>query len=99
MHLATALPRAVDPPGCGCTDCLTGAAVPLDRATPGQIAALLNGALGNRTDSDTPFTVTVSLTLTPGTPLGQAVPHTARAEFHTLNHHLSWDLDPSQLTA
>lgn len=40
---------AVDPPGCGCTECLTGVYVPLDQATPGQVAAAARGVLGNNT--------------------------------------------------
>lgn len=40
---------AVDPPGCGCTECLTGVYVPLDQATPSQVAAAARGVLGNNT--------------------------------------------------
>ncbi|MFD5631614.1 hypothetical protein [Streptomyces sp. NPDC127072] len=40
-------PIAVDPPGCGCTECLTGEYVPLDQATPAQLVALHIGAIGN----------------------------------------------------
>jgi hypothetical protein len=40
---------AVDPPGCGCTECLTGEYVPLQQATGAQVAALLAGAVGNNT--------------------------------------------------
>lgn len=43
---------AVDPPGCGCTECLTGVYVPLDQATPGQVAAAARGVLGNNTGFD-----------------------------------------------
>lgn len=40
---------AVDPPGCGCTECATGVYVPLDQATPSQVAAAARGVLGNNT--------------------------------------------------
>jgi hypothetical protein len=40
---------AVDPPGCGCTECLTGEFVPLEQADPAQIERLLTGMLGNNT--------------------------------------------------
>lgn len=46
----------VDPYGCGCTECLTGEYVPLDRATPEQMAAMLHGKLSNATSED--FTLT-----------------------------------------
>ncbi|MBM9510020.1 hypothetical protein [Actinacidiphila acididurans] len=55
--------RAIDPPGCGCTDCLleeTGDSVPLDRATAEQVAALLEGRLLDHTGSDTTITVTIA---------------------------------------
>lgn len=40
-------PIQVDPPGCGCTECLIGQYVPLDRATSEQVIALLCGELGS----------------------------------------------------
>lgn len=46
----------IDPPGCGCTECLTGLYVPLDRATDEQVRALLTGAMPNATGED--FTLT-----------------------------------------
>lgn len=42
-------PVAIDPPGCGCTECITGEYVPLDRATDRQIAALLRGEIQDNT--------------------------------------------------
>lgn len=42
--------RAIDPSGCGCTECLTGEYKPLDRATDEDIQALLGGALRDHTD-------------------------------------------------
>lgn len=55
--------RAIDPPGYGCTDCLkeeTGDSVPLERATPTQVASLLQGQLLNHTGIE--FTITVTAT-------------------------------------
>jgi hypothetical protein len=40
---------AVDPPGCGCTECLTGEYVPLQCATHAQVADLVTGTVGNNT--------------------------------------------------
>lgn len=39
----------IDPAGCGCTDCLVGHSVPVDRATDIQMAALLAGMLSDAT--------------------------------------------------
>lgn len=44
-------PVAIDPPGCGCCECGRGESVPLDQATPRQIADLVCGRLGNNTGS------------------------------------------------
>ena len=42
-------PIAIDPRGCGCTECLTGEYVPLDQATSAQIALMAAGLLANNT--------------------------------------------------
>ncbi|PCG81231.1 hypothetical protein CIB93_36455 [Streptomyces sp. WZ.A104] len=79
---------AVDPPGCGCTECITGQYVPLDRARPQDIAALLNGRLRNHTGAA--LRVTVVYALSPGGALDDAVPDTVRVDCQGL----SWDLEP-----
>lgn len=38
----TRLINSVHPIDCGCTDCLVGSSVPLDRATFDQVVAMLN---------------------------------------------------------
>jgi hypothetical protein len=53
-------PAWVDPAGCGCTDCLTGDAVPLDRATSAQIAMLLTHQIHDRTGTILDITVSVT---------------------------------------
>ena len=45
--------RAIDPPGCGCTECIIGEYVPLDRATPKQVARMLRGKIANNLSSST----------------------------------------------
>jgi hypothetical protein len=45
-------PVQIDPPRCGCTECLNGLYVPLDRATPAQVAAMLRGELDDYTGLD-----------------------------------------------
>jgi hypothetical protein len=55
-------PIAIDPPGCGCTECIIGEYVPLDEATPAQIADLLAGRIVDNTNSSTEFTVTIRVT-------------------------------------
>jgi hypothetical protein len=57
---ARTLPGAVDPAGCGCTDCLTGRSVPLDRATGAQVAALLTHQIHDRTGTTLDITVSVT---------------------------------------
>ena len=57
--------KSIHPAGDGCTSCLTGDAVPLDRATANQVARMLNGHLGSRLDADTEIEITVTVTLTP----------------------------------
>ncbi len=54
-------PIAIDPPGCGCTECLTGEYVPLERATRQQILDLFAGHLRDNTGSGVEFTVVVSV--------------------------------------
>ena len=43
------LPLAIDPAGCGCTECLTGEYVPLDEATDDQLRMMLMGEIRNNT--------------------------------------------------
>lgn len=46
------VPTAIDPAGCGCTECLTGQYVPLDQATPTQVLKMRIGQLRNNTGED-----------------------------------------------
>jgi hypothetical protein len=39
----------IDPVGCGCTECIVGEYVPLDRATGDQVFKLIKGKLLNAT--------------------------------------------------
>ena len=55
--------RFIDPAGCGCTDCIVGEAVPLDRATAHQIKQLLAGKLISRIGSDTTITFMLSVSV------------------------------------
>ncbi len=41
---------AVDPNGCGCTECLVGEYIPLERATNQHLRDLISGKLRNHTD-------------------------------------------------
>lgn len=40
---------AIDPAGCGCTECLTGEYVPFDLASDEQIADMIYGKIANHT--------------------------------------------------
>lgn len=42
-------PLAIDPPGCGCTECLTGEYVPLDRASHQDIRRAQLGEIADNT--------------------------------------------------
>lgn len=44
-------PIAIDPYNCGCTECITGEYVPLERATNGQLAAMLRGEIRDNTNA------------------------------------------------
>lgn len=44
-------PRAIDPRGCGCTECLTGEYVPEERALPEHWLRVLQGTICNNTSS------------------------------------------------
>jgi DNA-binding PadR family transcriptional regulator len=56
----TPWPIAIDPYGCGCTECLTGEYVPLERATDAQLAAMLRGEIRDNTNTgELEITVTI----------------------------------------
>lgn len=42
-------PIQIDPTGCGCTECIIGQYIQMDRATVTQIYDMLEGRLGNGT--------------------------------------------------
>jgi hypothetical protein len=42
-------PIQIDPPGCDCTECITGEYIPMDRATDQQLWEMLMGKLNNAT--------------------------------------------------
>jgi hypothetical protein len=44
------VPSAIDPPGCGCTECIIGEYIPWQHATPGMIRDLVAGYIANNTD-------------------------------------------------
>jgi hypothetical protein len=43
------LPIAIDPPGCGCTECIIGEYVPLHLATPKHMRKMLAGKILDNT--------------------------------------------------
>lgn len=45
-------PIAIDPSGCGCTECITGEYIPLDAASSVDIRLLFYDRIGNNTGVD-----------------------------------------------
>lgn len=46
--------RFLDKPGCGCADCRSGRAIPVDKATDVQLLQRYHGGLRDRTGLDWP---------------------------------------------
>lgn len=57
----TEWPLAIDPSGCGCTECLTGEYVPLDSATNEQIRLMLAGEIACNLPGDTRLVTRVTV--------------------------------------
>jgi len=55
-------PKRVDPPSCGCTDCLTGYSVPLNLATWQTVKAMIHGDVQDATGTELDVMVVVSPT-------------------------------------
>ncbi|MFI8932610.1 hypothetical protein ACIG3E_33730 [Streptomyces sp. NPDC053474] len=99
MTHAPAVPVAIDPPYCGCVDCITGYSVPLDQAVPAQLAALLNGTMANRLNSHTDLCLDLTCAVSRGS---VPVIRSARVSYHNggdMDDRLSWDLSPADLGA
>lgn len=47
--MTTSEPWAIDPPDCGCTDCLIGESVPLSGASDELIRRMIRGEVTDRT--------------------------------------------------
>jgi len=62
---------AIDPSGCGCTECMVGEYVPLDQATAEQVVDMLAGSVRNNTCRD--LRVSLVYTLGNGLDMSQAV--------------------------
>jgi hypothetical protein len=45
-------PRRIDPPTCGCTDCITGYSKPMDEATDQELWQMMIGLKQNATGFD-----------------------------------------------
>jgi len=83
---------AIDPKGCGCTECLVGEYVPLQRASKQQIAAMLRGDLYNHTSAT--FDITVAYTVEGfENSLVGALPHEVTVS--SRYDDLSWTIDPA----
>ena len=64
--------QRVDPPTCGCTDCLTGYSVPLNLATWQTIRAMIHGDVQDATSTDLDVMVVVTPARERGWPDRQA---------------------------
>lgn len=100
-------PVAIDPPNCGCTECITGEYVPLAAATARQITDMLAGRLGNNTGMEFTITATGKFDASPRRPFSLAdadvVTVTTEAAFRTtwdgdyVEKTFSWEIDPAAL--
>ncbi|GAB3251811.1 hypothetical protein [Kineosporia babensis] len=63
----TEWPIAIDPRGCGCTECITGEYVPLNQATDEQIRLMLAGEIACNLPDDTQ--VVTRVTVSAGNPV------------------------------
>lgn len=100
---------AIDPPNCGCTECITGEYVPLIDATPRQITDMLAGRIGNNTGCEFSVTFTGKFDDYPKRPfsLSDAETVTVTAQVSVRrgwsssegyeDRTLSWDIDPNAL--
>lgn len=102
-------PIAIDPPNCGCTECITGEYVPLVDATPRQITDMLAGRLGNNTGLTFKITAEGKFDSYPKRPFSltdaEVVTVTAEAWVRTswggdsTAKTFTWDIDPAALMA
>lgn len=98
-------PIAIDPPGCGCTECITGEYVPLVDATPRQITDMLAGRLGNNTGCEFSITFTGKFDSYPQRPfsLTDADKVTVTTEAYVpwdrngAPRKCTWEIDPAAL--
>lgn len=103
-------PIAIDPPNCGCTECITGEYVPLTDATPRQITDMLAGRLRNNTSLEFTITAVGKFDTRPNQPFSlvdaDVVTITTEASVRTSwhdttrdNRTFSWEIDPAALAA
>ena len=101
-------PIAIDPPNCGCTECITGEYIPVVDATPRQITDMLAGRIGNNTGLEFTITAVGKFDSYPTRPFSLAdadvVTVTAEASVRTswggtdyADKPLSWEIDPAAL--
>lgn len=101
-------PIAIDPPSCGCTECITGEYIPLADATPRQITDMLAGRLGNNTGLEFRITAVGKFDSYPTRPFSLAsaetVTVTTEASVRTswydsgrTDKTYSWEIDPAAL--
>lgn len=97
-------PIAIDPPTCGCTECITGEYIPLISATARHITDMLAGRMANNTGLTFTISATGRFDPTPPQPfsLTQAdvvtVTTGAWVDRSSLTTY-SWEIDPVSLEA
>lgn len=70
---------AIDPPGCGCTECILGEYIPIDQADERHIVDMLRGRTQNNTGCD--MTIHVEYTLEDGYDFNIDEPESAKARW------------------
>lgn len=97
-------PIAIDPPGCSCTECMTGEYVPLANASSRQVTDMLAGRIANNTGLEFKVTAVGKFNSTPRRPfsLADATTVTVTTEawpgWGDDTRTFSWEIDPAALS-
>lgn len=83
---------AIDPPGCGCTECIIGEYVPLESANDQQVLGLLTGRIDSHLYEGTEVEITSTTTFAVGEKLSDAIPDTITVRISGYSWTLAGDV-------